>query len=157
MPQCRHSVGTYQEMTSQQLIWEHPATVVSARWATCALILTYKVELVHLISITKKNNNSNKKKSSGGEWIIEYSPRILAREEKAITITTTTTTTTSRLVGWFWDDIFFKKTKQDRMHIFKGILFSNHTHYKSKQLTYLLPVAFFQLPRMCAESGGQWR
>ena len=40
-----------------------------------------------------------KKKSAGGEWIVEHSPKILAREEK------TTTTTKLAIVHIVWERI----------------------------------------------------
>ena len=35
----------------------------------------------------RANLHLKKKKSAGGEWIVEHSPKILSREEKATTIT----------------------------------------------------------------------
>ena len=38
------------------------------------------------ISVRELNSNEKKKKA-GGKWIVEHSPKIFAREEKAITTT----------------------------------------------------------------------
>ena len=76
----RHSVGTYQETNShatrQGDTRSQSSQIVEPLWTDPGL--KSGISALVLISIKKK-------KSAVGDWIVEYSPQILAQEEKAPT------------------------------------------------------------------------
>ena len=60
-----------------QLVREHSVTVVSARWATVDWSLPKEWNQ------RARANLHEIEKGAGREWIVEHSPKILARQEKA--------------------------------------------------------------------------
>ena len=80
----RHSVGTYQEMSSHAT---HQGTLgqlselAEPLWTDPGL--KGGISVRELISTLKK-----KKKNAGGEWIVEHSPQILTCNQKSTTTTT---------------------------------------------------------------------
>ena len=76
MPLCRHSVRTYQEISShstRQETLRQPSQLAELLWTAPGLKSGISVR--DLIS-------NFKEKSTGREWIVEYSPKILACEKK---------------------------------------------------------------------------
>ena len=73
-------VGTCQEWAHAQLIRNNSATVILAHWAAVDWSWPKSGISVHNLISTYK------KKTTGMEWIVEHSPKILARKEKATTI-----------------------------------------------------------------------
>ena len=91
MPLSRHSVGTYQEMSSHAICQGTLGHSHLSSPSHCGLILAKSgMSMRELISTLKKERRIRKKKrkkkeSAGGEGIVEHSPKIVAREEKATT------------------------------------------------------------------------
>ena len=75
-----HSVGTNQETSWQATRQETLGHSCLSSLSYCGLIMAYKsgISVREQISTKKK-----KKMRAGGEWIVEHTPKILAREEKA--------------------------------------------------------------------------
>ena len=76
----RHSVGTYQEMSSHAT---HQGTFPSQSSELAELLWTdpgleSKISVRKLISTKKKK----KRRSTGGEWTVQHYPQILTNEEK---------------------------------------------------------------------------
>ena len=82
MPLSKHSVGTYQEMSShttcQGTLGQLPH-LAEPLWTDPGLRSGISV---HKLIYTLK-----KKKSAGGDLLVKHSPQILTREEKATTTT----------------------------------------------------------------------
>ena len=77
-----------------QLVMEHSATVVSARWATGTDSgIKSGISVRELISISKKKK---KKKGAEREWTIEHSPRSSLAWKKPPPLTALVTVTMSR-------------------------------------------------------------
>ena len=76
----RHSVGTYQEMSSRKLVKEHSVTDISAHWAIVDWSWPKEWNLC-----ARADLHFKKKKSAGRERIVEHSSKILACEEKVTT------------------------------------------------------------------------
>ena len=65
MPLSSHSVGTYQERAHMQLVMEHSATVVSARWATVDWSCSKELISVRELSPRKKKERKKEKRRRG--------------------------------------------------------------------------------------------
>ena len=102
MPLSRNCLGTYRETSSHAT---RQGTLGHSRLRSLSRLKS-GISVSELISTLKKKE----KKSANGEWIVQFSPKILAREEKATTttnnntttttITTTTTTTTTSILPY---------------------------------------------------------
>ena len=85
---CRHSVGTSRgKWAHMQLIKEHPATVISAVWATVDWSWLKKWNRCAQADLKKKKRKKKRKESAGGEWdFLQTFPTVLTSDEKAIII-----------------------------------------------------------------------
>ena len=145
-----------QKRVHPQIVREHSATVVSARWATVGWSgIKSGISVRELISTSPKKEKN--KSRAGGEWRVEHSPKILASEEKATSTNELYTTWPKirthchvqwkRAVSPFFYSMLFKHTDDHKVqqrkahHTTMGSGFQGSSPRRSVTLTFVFYIS----------------